>query len=253
LGVRFSYQLIPEQPLEQLMSAIELMDELGFWGCYGADETYHKDVWTLFGAAASSTSRLRMGPEVTHVILKDPTNIAQQAATLDELTDGRVELVFSTGNLAMLKQYGVILAGSKPIARLREAHHVLRTFLAHGAIDFAGEYYSYAGLFTTARPVHDPFPIKMGAMRGPRSVELAGEVADGLHTAAAYSREALDFTAAAFRRGAERAGRDWRGLDLADNPLGAIATDPKPTREAARILAAFYIVHAARVARPPWN
>ena len=102
----------------------------------------------------------------------------------------------------------------------------LRTFLAHGSIDFAGEYYSYAGLFTAARPVQDPFPIKMGAMRGPRSFELAGEIADGLHTAAAYSREALDFTAAAFRRGAERAGRDWRSLDLADNPLGAIAADP---------------------------
>ena len=99
--MRFSYQLIPEQPLEDLVSVIELMDELGFWACYSADETYHKDVWSLFGAAASRTSRLRMGPEVTHVILKDPTIIAQQAATLDELTHGRAELVFSTGNLAM--------------------------------------------------------------------------------------------------------------------------------------------------------
>ncbi len=239
--MRFSYQLIPEQPLEELVSAIELMDELGFWGCYSADETYHKDMWSLFAAAAARTERLRMGPEVTHVILKDPTIIAQQAATLDELTRGRAELVFSTGNLAMLKQYGVTLEGSKPIARLREAHQVLRTFLSDGTIDFEGEYYSYAGLFTAARPVQDPFPIKMGAMRGPRSFELAGEIADGLHTACAYSREALDFTAAAFRRGAERAGRDWRSLDLADNPLGAIADEPGPAREAARILAAFYV------------
>jgi len=122
--MRFSYQLIPEQPLEELLSAIELMDELGFWGCYSADETYHKDMWSLFAAAAARTERLRMGPEVTHVILKDPTIIVQQAATLDELTRGRAELVFSTGNLAMLRQYGVTVEGSKPIARLREAHHV---------------------------------------------------------------------------------------------------------------------------------
>jgi 5,10-methylenetetrahydromethanopterin reductase len=244
--VRFSYQLIPEQPLEELVSAIELMDELGFWGCYSADETYHKDMWSLFAAAAARTERLRMGPEVTHVILKDPTIIAQQAATLDELSQGRAELVFSTGNLAMLEQYGVTLDGTKPIARLREAHHVMRTFLSDGAIDFDGEYYSYTALFTAARPIQDPFPIKMGAMRGPRSFELAGEIADGLHTAAAYSREALDFTASAFRRGAERAGRDWRSLDLADNPLGAIAPDPEPAREAARILAAFYIASMPR-------
>jgi 5,10-methylenetetrahydromethanopterin reductase len=78
-------------------------------------------------------------------------------------------------------------------------------------------------------------------MRGPRSFELAGEIADGLHTALAYSREALDFTAEAFRSGAERAGRDWTGLDLADNMLGALAEDRGTAREAARAVAAFYI------------
>jgi 5,10-methylenetetrahydromethanopterin reductase len=89
--------------------------------------------------------------------------------------------------------------------------------------------------------MQDPFPIKLGGMRGPRSFELAGEIADGLHTACAYSREALEFTASAFRRGAEKSGRDWRDLDLADNPLGAIAPESGPAREAARIMAAFHI------------
>jgi 5,10-methylenetetrahydromethanopterin reductase len=240
--MRFSYQLLPEQPLDELLGLIELMDRLGFWACYSADETYHKDMWSLFAAAAARTSRIRMGPEVSGVILKDPTIIAQQAATLDELTGGRAELVFSTGNFAMLQQYHVDLQGTRrPIARLREAHEVLSTFLAEGKIDFQGDHYAYSGLFTAARPVQAPFPIKLGGMRGPRSFELAGEIADGLHTALAYSREALDFTAAAFQRGAERAGRDWTRLDLADNVLGAIAEDAEPAREAARVIAAFYI------------
>jgi 5,10-methylenetetrahydromethanopterin reductase len=124
--VRFSYQLLPEQPVDELLDLIELLDELGFWACYSADETYHKDMWSIFSAAAARTARIRLGPEVTHVILKDPTIIAQQVATLDELTAGRAELVYSTGNFAMLKQYRVELGG-KPIARLREAHHVLRS------------------------------------------------------------------------------------------------------------------------------
>ena len=240
--MRFSYQLLPEQPLHELLGLIELMDRLGFWACYSADETYHKDMWSLFAAAAARTSRIRMGPEVSGVILKDPTIIAQQAATLDELTGGRAELVFSTGNFAMFQQYHVDLQGTRrPIARLREAHEVLSTFLAEGKIDFQGDHYAYSGLFTAARPVQAPFPIKLGGMRGPRSFELAGEIADGLHTALAYSREALDFTAAAFQRGAERAGRDWSRLDLADNVLGAIAEDAEPAREAARVIAAFYI------------
>jgi 5,10-methylenetetrahydromethanopterin reductase len=240
--VRFSYQLLPEQPLDELLNTLELLDQLGFWACYSADETYHKDMWSLFAAGAARTSRLRLGPEVSGIILKDPTIVAQHVATLDELTGGRAELVVSTGNFALLQQYRVPPERTKrPIRRLREAHEVLIRFLADGRIDFAGDFYSYSGLFTAARPVQSPFPVKLGGMRGPRSFELAGEIADGLHTALAYSREALEFTAEAFRRGAERAGRDWAALDLADNMLGAIAEDAAAAREAARVVAAFYL------------
>jgi 5,10-methylenetetrahydromethanopterin reductase len=240
--MRFSYQLLPEQPLEELLGTLELLDQLGFWACYSADETYHKDMWSLFAAGAARTSRLRLGPEVAGIILKDPTLVAQQIATLDELTNGRAELVFSTGNFALLQQYHVPPEQAKrPIQRLREAHEVLTRFLAEGKIDFEGDFYSYSGLFTAARPQQSPLPIKLGGMRGPRSFELAGEIADGLHTALAYSREALDFVADAFRRGAAQAGRDWAQLDLANNMLGAIAEDADAAREAARVVAAFYL------------
>ena len=240
--MRFSYQLLPEHPLEQLLDTLGLLDRLGYHACYSADETYHKDMWSLFAAGASRTSRLRLGPEVAGIILKDPTIVAQQAATLDELTGGRAELVFSTGNFALLRQYHVPQeATARPIQRLREAHQVMTRFLADGTIEFEGEFYSYSGLFTAARPVQSPLPLKLGGMRGPRSFELAGEISDGLHTAAAYSREALDFTAEAFQRGAAKARRDWTALDLADNMLGAIAPDADTARRAARVVAAFYL------------
>ena len=114
----------------------------------GVDETYHKDLWVLFGAAAPMTRRLRFGPEVTHVILRDPTLIAQQAATLDELTGGRAEIVFSIGNLAMLDQYEVAWQNSRPLARLREAHQVMRRFLTDGAHRLPGRVLPVLG------PVH---------------------------------------------------------------------------------------------------
>jgi 5,10-methylenetetrahydromethanopterin reductase len=112
----FSLQLLPEQPLAELIQVVRVADELGFRGCYSADATYHKDLWVLLGAAAPMTRRLRFGPEVTHVILRDPTLIAQQAATLDELTGGRAEIVFAIGNLAMLDQYEVAWRSSRPLA-----------------------------------------------------------------------------------------------------------------------------------------
>ena len=92
--------------------------------------------------------------------------------------------------------------------------HVMRTFLDEGAITFEGDFFRYSGLYTFARPVQERIPIKMGGMKGPRSFETAGEIADGLHQAIAYSREAYDYATEHIRIGAERAGRDCADLDI---------------------------------------
>src|SRR5215210_492376 len=205
--MRVSLQLIPEQPAQELLAAAQAADELGFYACYSADEIYHKDAWLLLAAAAGRTERIRLGPCVAPVYMRDPTYVAQLAATLDELSRGRAEVVLGIGNLAMLEQYGIEWRGSRPIGRLREAHRVIRTLLDEGSIDFQGEFFRYAGVSTAARPVQERVPVKIGAMGGPRSMELAGEIADGLHTACAYSGEALDYAVERFRAGAESSGR----------------------------------------------
>jgi 5,10-methylenetetrahydromethanopterin reductase len=236
-----SFQMLPEQPAKELLDAVALADGLGYHACYSADEIYHKDAWLLLAAAAPRTERIQLGPCVSPIYMREPTYVAQLAATLDELSGGRAEVVFGIGNIAMLEQYGVEWRGTRPMARLREAHHVMRTFLDEGAIDFAGDFYDYSGVTTAARPVQEHLPLKIGAMGGPRSMELAGEIADGLHTAAAYSPEALGYAVEHFRTGVERAGRNLDGLDLGDSLLGAIAPDGEVARRAGRILASFYI------------
>ncbi len=215
-----SFQMLPEQP---------------------ADEIYHNDAWLLLGAAASRTERVRLGPCVTPIFMRDPTYVAQLAATLDELSGGRADIVYRIGNIAMLEQYGIEWRGTRPMARLREAHHVMRTVLDAGSIDFAGDFYEYSGVTTMARPVQEHLPLKIGAMGGPKSMELAGEIADGLLTACAYSPESLEYVVACFGAGAERAGRSPEALDLGDSLLGAIAPDGERAKRAARVLAAFYI------------
>jgi len=236
-----SFQMLPEQPAQELLGAAEVADRLGYHGCYSADEIYHKDPWLLFAAVAHRTEQIRLGPCVAPIYMREPTYVAQLAATLDELSDGRAEVVFGIGNIAMLEQYGVEWRGTRPIARLREAHHVMRTVLDEGAIDFEGDFYSYTAVTTAARPVQEHLPLKIGAMGGPKSMELAGEIADGLHTACAYSPEALNYAVKHFRAGAERAGRSSDGLDLGDSLLGAVAPDRDVARRAGRVLAAFYI------------
>ena len=105
-GMRFSYCMLPDYPMADMIDMIKTADELGFYACYSVDETWHKDLCVLFAAAADKTERIRFGPNVTHVFLREPTLICQQIATLDELTGGRTELVVSTGNFGLCTSTG---------------------------------------------------------------------------------------------------------------------------------------------------
>jgi len=239
--VRFSYCHVPDYPLSESIEMIKTADELGYYACYSVDETYHKDMWLLFAAAADKTSNIRLGPNVTHLILREPTLVAQQLGTLDELTNGRAEAVISFGNLVMLAQYHQQWQGTRPVARVKEGMQVIRTFLDEGTITHDGEFFNYTGLFTAARPVQDHLPLKIGAMGGPRSFELAAEVGDGMHSACGYSREHYDYAVEHVKAGAEKAGKDWKDLDIGAWVIMTVGQDSKAAKEAARIMAAFYI------------
>ncbi len=239
--MKFSYCMLPDYPLSDSIEMIKTADELGYYACYSVDETWHKDLWVLFAAAADKTSKIRFGPNVTHVFLREPTLICQQLATLDELTNGRMEAVVSTGNFGLMQQYHIDWENKKPLSRLKEALHVMRTFLDEGKIDFQGDFFQYTGLFTAARPVQERLPLLMGGMKGPRSFRAAGEIADGLHHALSYSREAYDYVVENVREGASKAGRDLNGFDVGAWVVTVVAEDSAAAKKAARIIVAFYI------------
>lgn len=238
--MKFSYVMLPDYPLEESLRAIKLADELGFYACYAADETWHKDLWLLFAAAAKDTDNIRFGPSLSGVVLREPTLIAQAAATLDELTGGRAEVVLGSGNFGLLAQYDVDWARTKPLSRVKEAVHVMRTLLDEGAITFDGEFFKYKGLFTFARPVQERLPVKMGSMRGPKSFEVAGEFSDGCHHALSYTREAYEYGVKHFRIGAERAGKDPDEMDFAAWVVTAVGRDSAAAKQAARSMVGIY-------------
>lgn len=239
--MRFSYVMLPDYPLAESIEMIKTADELGYHAVYSVDETWHKDMWILFAAAADKTTRIRFGPNLTPIGLREPTLVCQALATLDELTGGRTECVFSIGNFGLLHQYGMDWSKMKPLSRVKEAHRVMRTFLDEGAITFEGEFYRYSGLFTFARPVQERVPLLIGAMRGPKSFQVAGEISDGCHHALSYSKEAYEYMIENVQVGAERAGRDWRELDLGAWCVTVCGPDSAEAKRTARTMVAFYI------------
>lgn len=239
--VKFSILLYPEGSVQETIDIIRVCDELDFYAFYSADATYCKDVWSLLAFAADKTKRIRLGPNATHVILRDPALVAQSLATLDELTGGRVEAVVSFGGPKLLRFHRVNWHGTRPVARVKEALQVMRTFLDEGRIDFQGEFFSYDGLATAARPVQQHLPLKLAAHRGPRSLKIAGEITDGLHMAFAYTDPAMSYTAGHFKQGADKVGRDWKALDFAAVVSWVCSENSKAAKELARVITAWYV------------
>jgi 5,10-methylenetetrahydromethanopterin reductase len=238
--MKVSFCILPDDSVEDILDTIELGDRLGFDAVYLADEIFHQDAWQLLACGASRTQHIEL-VITTNIVLNEPSYVAQRLLTLDALSNGRAAALYSIGNPSMLKQHGVDMAGLKAIGRLREAHQIMRTVLDTGKVDFAGKLYNYEGIFTSARPRQPRIPLTMGGMRGPKTLELAGEVADGLMTGLTYSEEALRYAADCMKRGAERAGRDWRSLEFGAGVIGAISPDGDAARAVSRVIAAFYI------------
>ena len=127
-----SFQMLPEQPADELLDCIQSAGTS--WAITPATAPTRSTTRTPgCSSPPQREPRTRCGwPCVAPIFMRDPTYVAQLAATLDELSGGRAEVVFGIGNIAMLEQYGVQWRGTRPIARLREAHHVMRTLLDQG-------------------------------------------------------------------------------------------------------------------------
>lgn len=238
--VRFGFGLLGVHPAGDLVDLVRTADELGFHSCYLPDDPSMRDSWAVVAAAARETSSIRLGFNATHVYLRDPVLIAQALATLDELSDGRIEAVVSFGDPSILAAYHIEWRGRRPLARVREAFEVMRAYLDDGVVNHQGEFFRYSGIEASVRPVQAHLPLFVGALGGPRSFELAGEVSDGVECGSS-SRENSEYVIGHVRKGAERAGRDPGELRMGAFFVTAVTEDGRAAKEAAWAVAASWL------------
>jgi probable F420-dependent oxidoreductase len=131
-------------------------------------------------AAAAATQMLRVGSLVFDNDYRHPVVLAKEAATIDLLSGGRLELGLGAGWLrAEYEQAG--LPFDPPgvrISRLEEAIRVIKGLFADEPLTFAGQHYTITNLNGVPRPVQRPHPpILIGAGQK-RMLTLAGREAD---------------------------------------------------------------------------
>jgi probable F420-dependent oxidoreductase len=131
-------------------------------------------------AAADATESLRVGTFVLNNDFRHPALLAREAAAIDLLTDGRLELGLGAGHMASeYREAGLQFdAASTRIERLAESVHILKGLLAGEAVTFEGAHYQVRGHRIYPAPVQKPRPPLLIGGNGRRLLTLAGQEAD---------------------------------------------------------------------------
>lgn len=168
--MKLSLGVYPNQPPAEIIRTGKLADDLGFSALWVLDShLLFQEVYTLLGALAVSTNRIRLGTAVTNPLTRHPTVTASAFATLAALSGGRATLGISVGDSALK---AMNLEAAK-VADLETTVRQCRTLLAGADVSF--------GAGNIARLHHGGLAVPIYvAATGPRMLRLAGEIADGV-------------------------------------------------------------------------
>ena len=147
----------------------------------GSDDLGCYEAWTAMAYLAGKTRNIRLSHMVLVPSFRGPAVLANMAATLDLLSDGRLNLTVGAGwyqrefeayNLPWEKH-------SLRIQREREAIQVIRALWTGQRVDFSGDFYQLRGAQLNPRPLQRPAPPIWVAGDSRPSMELAAELGDG--------------------------------------------------------------------------
>jgi alkanesulfonate monooxygenase SsuD/methylene tetrahydromethanopterin reductase-like flavin-dependent oxidoreductase (luciferase family) len=183
------------------------------------------DTWTLLTALAMRTERVHVGTNVLCLPLRSPALLAKMAATLDVLTEGRVELGLGAGAFwDGIAAWGVPRrTPGKAYQAFYDALHILRGLWDHAgdAFSYTGEVYSVDNAILGPTPPHR-IPIWVGA-GGPRMLRLVGRMADGLFLSRNYvPPKNLLAMNKRVDAGAQEVGRDPAAIRRGYNLMGML-------------------------------
>ncbi len=226
--MRFGVALPPSGQLSELTSLASSIERLGCDWLWINEDRLQKDSFTVLATLANSTDSIRLGPGVTNPFTRHPALIASAIATLDELSGGRAVLGLGAGgtNHRMLG-----LERRAPASALRDAVTVIRRLIAGERVTVEGDTVLARDAELDFDPVRDRIPLYIGA-RGPKILELAGEVADGVIVGNVATATGWRYALERINAGAHRAGRDGGEVELVAWLYTSIDDDPDAARAA---------------------
>lgn len=187
--IRFHVLIIPTVSWPELLHRARWVEELGFDALALPDHLVDwtnppapwYDAWTALAALAQATTRVRLTTAVTQIPLRNPAMLARQVLTLDQISNGRVELGLGTG-LTIDPSYRMggfpNWAPGERTDRFGEYLELVCQLLAQETTTFAGRYYQADGAVMNPRPIQSPRPPVMVAALGPKMMRHTVRFAD---------------------------------------------------------------------------
>jgi 5,10-methylenetetrahydromethanopterin reductase len=180
-----------------------LAEDAGFSMIGVADsQSVFREMYATMAVCAQATRRVQIGPSVTNAITRHPAVAASGIATIDEIAPGRAFFGLGSGDSAILN----LAERPSTLADLRAYLEAVRALHVNGETTWRG------------RPVRltwvtRAIPLYLSA-EGPRTLELAGEIADGVIVNVGLEPSLVRDAVAHVHAGARRAGRDPSTIDL---------------------------------------
>jgi F420-dependent oxidoreductase-like protein len=191
--MRFSYWPSSEQPWEQILESARHAEAGGWDGIwvadhfmngFGDDLAPHHECWTIIAALAASVPRVRLGSLVAGNTYRHPVVLAKMAATIDEISGGRVVLGLGAGwQENEHAAYGFDLGTAKSrLDRLEEAAQIIRSLLTEERTSFAGEHYHLENAPLSPKPAAGSMPFMVAGGGEQRTMRIAARYADEWNT-----------------------------------------------------------------------
>lgn len=185
-------------------------ENLGYDAIWIADHWFIPlEALTTLTALAMKTERVKLGTSVLDGNRRAPAMLAHSAATLDNISNGRLILGISSG-IWNEKTFGFPL--KKKVARFREVVEVLKKFWTEDEVNYHGRHFTFEGASIEAKPCQKPHPPIWINGFGPRMKKITGELGDGFitqHCSPEIFQEEYEIVV----KSAKKAGRDPEKLE----------------------------------------
>ena len=226
------------QPIRTFPKMARAAEDAGFDAVW--DFELYENPLVVLAAVAMTTSRIQLGTGVATALSRTPFELANAAADVDELSEGRLILGLGLGIPGLM----MTLHGAEvdhPLGRMREYTEILKQCWQYMAdespANYLGRYYRFITPPVNplgSRGLKRKIPLLLGGMNA-KMIQLAGELGDGL-VGGGYSKLYVkDQVLPNLAKGAERSGRELADLDTVTQVICCVSTDRDEALRRARI------------------